>query len=67
MIGSPLVAVLILLFMLSIATHMKIGMQEIIEDYVHAEVLKLVFFQFGQQSKNIRCPMLLSPSLFRFG
>jgi succinate dehydrogenase / fumarate reductase membrane anchor subunit len=34
-LGSPLVAILMILFILTMAYHMWIGMQEIIVDYVH--------------------------------
>jgi succinate dehydrogenase / fumarate reductase, membrane anchor subunit len=40
-LGSPTVTVIMLLFIVSITTHMRIGMQVIIEDYVHDDMAKL--------------------------
>jgi succinate dehydrogenase / fumarate reductase, membrane anchor subunit len=41
-LGSPLVAVIMLLLIINTTYHMWIGMQEIILDYVHDDLLKLV-------------------------
>jgi len=40
-LGSPVVAILMLLFIVTTGYHMWIGMQEIIIDYVHDDRLKL--------------------------
>ncbi len=40
-LATPLVAIVMMLFIGSITYHMRIGMQVIIEDYVHEETAKL--------------------------
>ena len=52
-LGSPLVAIIMLLFIINMTYHMWIGLQEIIVDYVHSEALKMIslmgniFFAFA--------------------
>ena len=46
-LGSPLIAILMLLFIISVTFHMRIGMQVIIEDYVHEETSKMVLIMLN--------------------
>ena len=46
-LGSPPVAIVMLLFIISTFYHMKIGMQVIIEDYVHEERAKYALLIFN--------------------
>jgi succinate dehydrogenase / fumarate reductase, membrane anchor subunit len=65
-LGSPIVAIVILLFIINTAYHMWIGMQEIILDYVHVDRWKLLslmanaFFVFGTGLASIYAILKLS-------
>jgi succinate dehydrogenase / fumarate reductase membrane anchor subunit len=58
-IASPFVALILVLMILSIAVHMRIGMQVVIEDYIHGPALRPVllilntFFAFGVAAVSI--------------
>lgn len=41
-IGHPVVAVALIVLILSMTAHMRIGMQVIVEDYVHSEGIKVL-------------------------
>jgi succinate dehydrogenase / fumarate reductase, membrane anchor subunit len=45
-LGNPVNAVLMFLFLSSALYHMSIGLQTVIEDYVHTEGLKLLLLLF---------------------
>jgi succinate dehydrogenase membrane anchor subunit len=65
-LGSPPVAIILLLFIIASAWHMKIGMQVVIEDYVQHEGLKLAsimannFFSFAIALASIYAILKLS-------
>ena len=65
-IGSLPIAVILILFIIASAWHMKIGMQVVIEDYVHNEKVKLAsimannFFSFGVALASIYAILKLS-------
>jgi succinate dehydrogenase / fumarate reductase membrane anchor subunit len=65
-IGSLPVAIILILFIIASTWHMKIGMQVVLEDYVHSEKLKLVaimannFFSFAVALASIYAILKLS-------
>jgi succinate dehydrogenase / fumarate reductase membrane anchor subunit len=65
-LGSPWVALILLLFIIASTWHMKIGMQVVLEDYVHNEKLKLAaimannFFAFAVALASIYAIFRLS-------
>jgi succinate dehydrogenase / fumarate reductase membrane anchor subunit len=65
-LGSPLIAIIMILFIIASVWHMKIGMQVVLEDYVHNEKLKLAaiiannFFSYAIGLSSIYAILKLS-------
>jgi succinate dehydrogenase / fumarate reductase membrane anchor subunit len=65
-LGSLPIAIFLLLFIIASTWHMKIGMQVVIEDYIHNETLKIVciiannFFSFAVALGSIYAILKLS-------
>jgi len=59
-LGSPPIAIILLLFIIASAWHMKIGMQIVIEDYVHNEKVKLA----SVMANNFFCIVVALASIY---
>ncbi|WOH85539.1 succinate dehydrogenase, hydrophobic membrane anchor protein [Bradyrhizobium sp. BEA-2-5] len=59
-LGSLPIAVILLLFIFASAWHMKIGMQVVIEDYVHNEKLKIA----SVMANNFFCVAVALASIY---
>ncbi|QOZ29442.1 succinate dehydrogenase, hydrophobic membrane anchor protein [Bradyrhizobium sp. CCBAU 51753] len=59
-LGSIPIAVILLLFIIASTWHMKIGMQIVIEDYVHNEKLKIA----GVMANNFFCVAVALASIY---
>jgi succinate dehydrogenase / fumarate reductase membrane anchor subunit len=59
-LGSPPIAIVMLLFIIASAWHMKIGMQVVIEDYIHGEKLKLASIM----ANNFFCSAVALASIY---
>ena len=59
-LSSPIVAGLMLLLIFAMFYHLKIGLQEVIEDYVHSKARKvasLVFVTFASITLGLACAL----------
>ncbi len=59
-LGAPLIAIILILFIIASAWHMKIGMQVVIEDYIHNEKLKLA----SVMANNFFCVAVALASIY---